>query len=168
MVQARDRVGAARVTKEEDRQGLPPLEVEDLVVGQYPKSSEWTLAGEVLAVTHGARSYLGKYHEGGGRLFSRKDLKLDKTGVYGSTEAEMKQLDELWVLHNPDIPGAQPRSGKPARRADSGRSIRRRSERLLNKQRITLLAGSLGEGASRQRRAGWSSLTHGEQPGWSG
>ena len=39
-------------------------------------------------MTHGARAYYIKYHEGGGRLFSRKDLKLDKTGMYGYTEAE--------------------------------------------------------------------------------
>ena len=122
-----DRVRAARATKEEDRQGLPPLEVGDLVVGQHPKSSERTLAGEVSAVTHGARAYYVKYHEGGGRLFSRKDLKLDKTGVYGYTEAEMKQLEELWVLHNHNIPEAQPQSKEPAQRADSDRSIRRRS-----------------------------------------
>ena len=36
MVQARDRVRAARETKEEDRQGLPPLEVGNLVVGHPP------------------------------------------------------------------------------------------------------------------------------------
>ena len=40
MVQARDRVWAARATKEEDMQGLPPLEERDLLVGQHPKSSE--------------------------------------------------------------------------------------------------------------------------------
>ena len=146
MVQARDRVRAARATYEEDRQGLPLLEVEDLVLGQHPKTSEWTLVGEVSAVTHGARAYYVKYHEGGGRLFSRKDLKLDNTRKHGCTEAEMKQLEELWVLHNPDIPGGQPGSEEPARRADSDRSIRRRSERLLNKQRVTFLAGPVGEG----------------------
>ena len=40
MVQARDRVRAARETKEEDRQGLLPLEVGNLVLGQPPKSFE--------------------------------------------------------------------------------------------------------------------------------
>ena len=84
MVQARDRVRAARATYEEDRQGLPLLEVED------PKTSKWTLAGEVSAVTHGARAYYVKYHKGGGRLFSRKDLKLDNARMHGYTEAEMK------------------------------------------------------------------------------
>ena len=146
MVQARDRVLAARATKEDDRQGLPPLEVGDLVVGQYPKSSEWTLAGEVSAVTHWATAYYARYHEGGEMLFSRKDLKLDKTGTCGYTEAEMKQLEELWVLHNPNIPGALPGSKEPVRRADSDRSISRRSESLLNKQRVTFLAGPVGEG----------------------
>ena len=146
MVPARDRIRAARATKEEDRQGLPLLEVGDLVVGQHPKSRERTLAVDVSAVAHVARDYFVKYHVGGGRLFSRKYLKVDKTGVYGYTEAEMKQLDELWGLHNPDIPGAQPGSEKPVRRADSDRSIRRRSERLLNKQRVTFLAGPVGEG----------------------
>ena len=145
MVQARDRVRAARATKEEDRPGLPPLEVGDLVVGQHPKSSEWTLAGEVSAVAHGARAYYVKYHEGGGRLFTRVDLKLDKSGVYGYTDAEMRQLEELWRLHNPDMPGAQPGSGEPAQRAESGSSTRRRSERLLNRRRVTFLVEREGE-----------------------
>ena len=145
MVQARDRVRAARATKGEDRQGLPPLEVGDLVVGQHPKSSEWTLAGEVSAVTHGARAYYVKYHEGGGRLFTRADLKLDKSGVYGYTKAGVRQLGRLWGLHNPDIPVAQPGSGVPARRAEAVRSMRRRSERLLNKRRVTFLVGPEGE-----------------------
>ena len=43
-----------------------PLEVWDLVVRQHPKSSEWTLAGEVSTVTHRDRAYNVKYHEGGG------------------------------------------------------------------------------------------------------
>ena len=57
MVVARDSVRAARATKEEDRPWLPPLEVGDLVVGQNPKSSQWTMAGEVSTVTHGGRAY---------------------------------------------------------------------------------------------------------------
>ena len=69
MVVARDRIRAARATKEEDRPGLPPLEVGDLVVGQNPKSNQWTMAGEVSAVTHRDRAYWIKFHEGGGRLY---------------------------------------------------------------------------------------------------
>ena len=93
MVEARDRIRAARATK--DRPGLPPLVVGDLVVGQHPKSGQWTLAGEVSAATHGGRAYWVKFHEGGGRLFARVDLKLDKSGVYGYTVQEMRQLEEL-------------------------------------------------------------------------
>ena len=36
------------------------------------------------------------------------DLKLDKSGVYGYTEQEMRQLEELWELHNPGMPESQP------------------------------------------------------------
>ena len=82
---------------------------------------------------------------GGGRLFTRVDLKLDMSGVYGYTEAEMKQLEELWGLHNPNIPGAQPGSGEPAQRAESERSMRRRSERLLNRRSVTFLVEPEGE-----------------------
>ena len=48
-------------------------------------------------------------------------------------------------MHNPDIPVAQPGSRVPARRAESVRSMRRRSERLLNKRRVTFLVGPEGE-----------------------
>ena len=71
MVVARDRIRAARATKEEDRPGLAPLGVGDLMVGQHPMSGQWTMAGEVSTVTHGGRAYWIKFHEGGGRLFSR-------------------------------------------------------------------------------------------------
>ena len=141
MVVARDRVRAARATLEEDRSGLPPLYVGDLVLGQHPISSEWTLEGEVSAVAHGARAYYVKYHKGGGRLFTRVDLKLDKSGVYGYTEAETRKLEELWELHNPGIPGAQPRL---AQRAESDRGMRRRSERLLSRRRVSFLIGQEG------------------------
>ena len=63
---------------------------------------------------HGAGAYYVKYHERGGRLFTRVDLKLDMSGVSGYTEAEMRQLEEMWGLHNTDIPRAQPGSGEPA------------------------------------------------------
>ena len=61
-----------------------------------------------------ARAYYVKYHERGGRLFTRVDLKLDMSGVYGYTDAEMRQLEELWGLHNTDRPRAQSGSGEPA------------------------------------------------------
>ena len=147
MVVARDRIRAARATKEEDRQGLAPLEVGDLVVGQHPKSCQWTMSGEVSTVTHGGRAYWVKFHEGGGRLFSRVDLKLDRSGNYGYTEQEMRQLEELWELHNPEIPENQPgdRGGRSLdlekQRADSDRRTRRRSKRLLNRQGVSFMAG---------------------------
>ena len=141
MVVARDRVRAARATLEENRSGLPPLYVGDLVLGQHPISSEWTLEGEVSTVAHGARAYYVKYHKGGGRLFTRVDLKLDKSGVYGYTEAETRKLEELWELHNPGMPGAQPRL---AQRADSDRGMRRRSERLLCRRHVSFLIGQEG------------------------
>ena len=78
MVEARYRVRATRATQEEDRPGLPPLEVGDLVVAQHPQSMGWTLAGEVSLVAHGGRAYYVKYHEWGGRLFTRVGLNLDK------------------------------------------------------------------------------------------
>jgi len=136
MVEARDRIRAARATKEEDRPGLPPLVVGDLVVGQHPKSGQWTLAGEVSAATHGGRAYWVKFHEGGGRLFTRVDLKLDKSGVYGYTVQEMRQLEELcseWG--NPAGPEGQP-GDEEEQKAESGR---RRSRRLLNRQAVTFL-----------------------------
>ena len=52
-----------------------------MVVGQHPKSGQWTMAGEVSTVTHGGRAYWIKFHEGGGRLFSRVDLKPDMENV---------------------------------------------------------------------------------------
>ena len=117
----------------------------DLVVGQHPKSSQWTMAGEVSTVTHGGSAYWINFHEGGGLLFTRVDLKLYKSGVYGYTDAEMRQLEELWRLHNPDMPGAQPGSGEPAQRAESERRRRRRSQRLLNRRCVTFLVGPEGE-----------------------
>ena len=86
-----------------------------------------------------------KYHKGGGRLFTRVDLKLDKSGVYGYTEAEMRKLEELWKLHNPDMPGAQPGTRGLAQRAESERSVRRKSKRLLNRRGVTFLVGQEGE-----------------------
>ena len=151
MVVARDRIRAARATKEEDRPGLAPLEVGDLVVGQHPKSCQWTMSGEVSTVTHGGRAYWVKFHEGGGRLFSRVDLKLDRSGNYGYTEQEMRQLEELWELHNPEIPENQPgdRGGRTLdlekQRADSDRRTRRRSKRLLNRQGVSFMAGPEAE-----------------------
>ena len=64
MVEARDRVRAARAMEEEDRAGLPPLEVRDTVVGQHPQTMEWSLDGEVSAVTHGNRAYSVRYPRG--------------------------------------------------------------------------------------------------------
>jgi hypothetical protein len=87
MVVARDRIRAARATKEEEWPGLPPLELGDLVVGQHPKSGQWTMAGDVSTVAHGGRAYWIKFHEGGGRLFSMVGLKLDKSGVYSYADA---------------------------------------------------------------------------------
>ena len=142
MVEARDRIRAARATKEEDRPGLPPLGVGDLVVGQHPKSGQWTLAGEVSTATHGGRAYWVKFHEGGGRLFTRVDLKLDKSGVYGYTGQEMRQLEALcseW--RNPEGPEGQP-GDKEKQKAESGR---RRSRRLLNRQGVSFMAGPEGE-----------------------
>ena len=118
MVVARDRIRAARATKEEDRPGLAPLGVGDLVVGQHPKSGQWTMAGEVSTVTNGGRAYWIKFHEGGGRLFSRVDLKLDRSGVYGYTEQEMRQLEALCSeLHNPERSEGQP-GDREKQRAD--------------------------------------------------
>ena len=140
MVVARDRVRAARATKEEDRPGLPPLEVGDLVVGQNPRSDQWTMAGEVSVVTHGGRTYWVKFHKGGGRLFSRVDLKKDKSWVYGYTDREMRQLEELWELHNPVRVGTQPRGSEVDRqRAELAQRARRRSERLLNRRGVSFL-----------------------------
>ena len=142
MVEARDRIRAARASKEEDRPGLPPLVVGDLVVGQHPKSGQWTLAGEVSTATHGGRAYWVKFHEGGGRLFTRVDLKLDKSGVYGYTEQEMRQLEALcseW--HNPEGSEGQP-GDKEKQNAESGR---RRSRRLLNRQGVSFMAGPEAE-----------------------
>ena len=142
MVEARDRIRAARASKEEDRPGLPPLVVGDLVVGQHPKSGQWTLAGEVSTATHGGRAYWVKFHEGGGRLFTRVDLKLDKSGVYGYTGQEMRQLEVLcseW--RNPVGPEDQP-GDKEKQKAESGR---RRSRRLLNRQAVSFLVEPEGE-----------------------
>ena len=61
--------------------------------------------------------------------------------MYGYTEKEMRQLDELWKLHNPDRPGTQPGDSEVDRqRADSTRRARRRSERLLNRRGVSFLA----------------------------
>ena len=92
MVEARDRVRAARAVAAEDKPGLAPLQVGDLVVGQHPKSMEWTMDGEVTAVTHGERAYIMTYHDGGQRMLTRNQLKLDKTGRCGYTAAEMRDL----------------------------------------------------------------------------
>ena len=136
MVLARDRIRAARATKEENRPGLAPLEVGDLVVGQHPMSGQWTMAGEVSTATHGGRAYWLKFHEGGGRLFSRVDLKLDKSGVYGYTEQEMRQLEvQCSEWHNLGRTEGQPGDRE---RADSSR---RRSRRLLNRQGVSFMAG---------------------------
>ena len=138
---ARDRVRAARATKEEDKPGLPPLEVGDLVVGQNPRSDQWTMAGEVSAVTHGGRAFWDKFHKGGGRLFTRVDLKKDKSGAYGYTDRDMRQLEELWELHNPVRAGTQPRGSEVDRqRAELARRARRRSKRLLNRRGVSFLA----------------------------
>ena len=60
--------------------------------------------------------------------------------MYGYTEAEMNQLEELWGLHNPNIPAAQPGSQGLVPRAESEKSRRRRSKRLLNRrQRVTFV-----------------------------
>ena len=67
---------------------------------------------------------------------------MDKSGVYGYTEVEMRKLEELWKLHNPNMPGAQPGL---AQRAESERSVRRKSERLLNRRGVTFLVGPEGE-----------------------
>ena len=62
--------GAAAVLAQLTHQALAlskqPLEVGDLVVGQHPKSSEWTLAGEVSTMTHGDRAYYAYYGGGDG------------------------------------------------------------------------------------------------------
>ena len=112
------------------------MEVGDLVVGQHPKSGQWTLAGEVSTATHGGWAYWVKFHEGGGRLFSRVDLKLDKSGVYGYTEQQMRQLEVLcseW--RNPEGYEGQP-GDKEKQKAESGK---RRSRRLLNRQRVSFV-----------------------------
>ena len=147
MVVARDRIRAARATKVEEWPGLPLLELGDLVVGQHPKSGQWTMADEVSTVAHGGRVYWIKFYEGGGRLFSRVGLKLDKSGVYSYADAEMKQLEELWDLHNPVMPGTQPVSGAERQRADSARRARRRSGRLLNRRGVSFVNGPEGETA---------------------
>ena len=102
----------------------------DLVVGQNPKSNQWTMAGEVSAVTHRGRAYWIKFHEGGGRLFTRVDLKLDKSGVHGYTEAKMRQLEELWEMHKPET-GHGPsleavglRSREPIQLGEQGEGVR--------------------------------------------
>ena len=56
-------------------------------------------------------------------------------------EAETGKLEELWKLHNPDMPGAQPGL---AQRAESERGMRRRSEMLLNRRRVSFLVGQEG------------------------
>ena len=72
------------------------------------------MAGEVSVVTHGGRAYWVKFHKGGGRLFTWVDLKKDKSGVYGYTDREMRQLAELWESHNPV--GIQPRGSEEGSR----------------------------------------------------
>ena len=101
--------------------------------GTQPRNSP--LAGEVSAATHGGRAYWLKFHEGGGRLFTRVDLKLDKSVHEGYTVQEMRQLEELcseWG--NPARPEGQP-GDEEEQKAESGR---RRSRRLLNRQAVTL------------------------------
>ena len=43
------------------------------------------------------------------------DLKKDKSGVYGYTDREMRQLAELWESHNPV--GIQPRGSEEGRQS---------------------------------------------------
>ena len=54
----------------------------------------------------------------------------------------MRKLEALWKLHNPDMPGAQPGL---APRAESERSMRRKSKRLLNRRGVSFLVGQEGE-----------------------
>ena len=64
------------------------------------------------------------------------DLKLDKSGVYGYTGQEMRQLEALcseW--RNPERSEGQPGDRE---KADSDR---RRSRRLLNRQGVSSIAG---------------------------
>ena len=63
-------------------------------MGQHPKTWEWSLVGEVSEVAHGERAYIVTYHEGGSRMFSRPDLKLDNSGRFGYTAAEMRELEK--------------------------------------------------------------------------
>ena len=53
----------------------------------------------------------------------------------------MRQLEELWELHNPGRKGTRPGDSEVDRqRADSARGARRRSERLLNRRGVSFMA----------------------------
>ena len=58
----------------------------------------------------------------------------------GLQDGQMEELSRP-ELHNPDITGAQPRL---AQRAESDRGMRRRSERLLCRRRVSFLIGQEG------------------------
>ena len=147
MVAARDLVRAPRAVADEDKPGLAPLCMGDLVVGQHPKSKEWSLDGEVTEVTHSDRAYIVTYLEEGNGMFARLDLKLDKTRRFDYKAAEKRELEKHCKTWG-EKPGA---SSTTQPRAESGP---RRSNCLLSKRAISFmepLVSSSNEPGSRGR-----------------
>ena len=83
------------------------------------------------------RAYIVTYHDGGQRMFTRNQLKLDKTGRYSYTAAEMRDLAKFCDLGEEE----QEAGSAMQQRADSGGEGEqrgrgpRRSNRLLNSRR---------------------------------
>ena len=103
-----------------------------MMVGQHPKTGEWSLEGEVSEVTYGRRAYRLAYHEGGGRMFARPDLKVDKSGRFDYTATEMRDMEHF--CRTDEGQGNDAYSAIHPRRANSAE---RRSARLLSKRNIS-------------------------------
>ena len=80
-------------------------------------------------MTHGNRAYSVKYLSWGGRLYTRRHLKLNESERNSYTEGEMRELAKLtWDM------GTEARGAGPAllSEADLGERSKRRSKRWLN------------------------------------
>ena len=67
-----------RIQGGQDKLALPKLKVGDFVIGQDPKTREWTLGGTVVESTvHGDRSMFVKFRKSRYRMFNIENVKKD-------------------------------------------------------------------------------------------
>ena len=103
MEKARERVkgGCYKVTEDELKAAWPALHAGNMVRGQHPKTTEWSLKGEVLEMVHGNRAVNVDLDCGRTRLFARDAVRKDTTKVYRQVEEEHLQSQLMGTVLEP-------------------------------------------------------------------